>query len=375
MAETRVVVQLTENHGSDQENAASIADDFPFGGELNVLDKKTLRLLCCQNATKPQVMVAQKLRFDALYVNNNEEHKLRELNTLLNNLFEEQRDCLLLHLTAQRGYNLMLLVDTLIVQINVKLQQLCLKLERCDMHYRHIAEGNSCNPLDAHCVFQDTKQLMAWLLNEYRLRTSLAQGHEAFQVEYSVVHPEQGYRFSVNLHIVLVAMEELCRGTLCSFRCYFSNDPISAALSITELTSYVRHAGEQVADKPLYLLMLCHVLVTDSKINCNHVQMLGLANLACKHEQDQQKDHYEPLAITSISSHNPLLQFEQLSNSLKEVNDCFKLVQGFMLQYQEQEQQLQDIRLSFNQECSNFVPALLASKEQLLQVVNSITQQ
>ncbi|KAH8381336.1 hypothetical protein KR093_002822, partial [Drosophila rubida] len=185
----------------------------------------------------------------------------------------EQRDCLLLHLTAQRGYNLMFLVDTLIVQINVRLQQQSLQLQRCDMHYRHIVEGSNCNPLDTHCIFRDTKHLMAWLLNEYRLRTSLAKGHEAFEVEYSLLQAEEGQRFSVKLHIVLVAMEELCRGSLCSLRCYFSNDPISAALSVTELTSYVRQAAEQTSSKPLYLLMLCHVLVADSKVNCNHVQL------------------------------------------------------------------------------------------------------
>ncbi|KAH8310514.1 hypothetical protein KR044_001739, partial [Drosophila immigrans] len=185
----------------------------------------------------------------------------------------DQRDCLLLHLTSQRGYNLMLLVDTLIVQINVQLQLQGLQLERCDMHYRHIVEGSSCRKLDAHCTFRNTKQLMAWLLNEYRLRTSLATEHEAIQVEYSVLHSDQGQRFSVNLHIVLVAMEELCRGTLCSLRYYFSNDPISAALSITQLTSYVRQAAEETKSKPLYLLMLCHVLVAGSKVNCNHVQL------------------------------------------------------------------------------------------------------
>ncbi|KAH8406706.1 hypothetical protein KR222_007312, partial [Zaprionus bogoriensis] len=185
----------------------------------------------------------------------------------------EQRDCMLMHLTAQRGYHLMFLVDALIIQANVKLRQESMQLVSCTVRYRQLVEGLDCNSQDSECSFSDTKQFITWLLNEYRMRSAQTTGHEALEVEYQVLNKQLGTRFRVKFHILLVAMDQFSQGTLCGFRCYFSNDPIVAALSVTQLTSYVRQAAESEAAKPLYMLMMCHVLVADCEVNCTNVQL------------------------------------------------------------------------------------------------------
>lgn len=302
MVQSRIVVYLNQSSNDPANPSSALEDrDMHYGGEVSVLDDKTLRLLCCQNTSKPPVMVAQKLRFDVLSVDKNEDHKNLELNTLLNSLFVEQRDCLLLHLTAQRGYHMMFLVDSFIIQVNVKLRQESLQLETCTVRYKQLIEGMASTGLDTECSFSDSRHLINWLLNEYRMRTGLATGHEALELEYFVSNKENGIYFSVKFHILLVAMEELNQGTLCGLRCYFSNDPIVAALSVTNLTSYVRHAAESDPDRPLYVLMMCHVLVTGFQVNCSNVQLLGLAHLA-REQRDFGQERVEKVSRNNLTA-------------------------------------------------------------------------
>lgn len=295
MAQTRVIVYLNQTQNEKESSDVVKKDSFQYGGEVSILDDKTLRLLCSQNSCKPQVFVAQKLRFDMLSSQKIEEHKERELITVLQTLFVDQKDCLLMHLTAERGYHLMFLVDALIIQVNVKLQQESLQLENCAIHYKHLVEGASPNGLDTQCNFGNIRQLMSWLLTEYRMRTAVAMGHEALEVQYVVASEEHGTRFKVKFHILLVAMEEMCMGTLCGLRCYLSHDPLTAALSVTELTTYIRQAAEANTSKPLYMLLMCHVLVTGCQVNCKNVQLLSLAHLAYK-QQDSNQDRIETVS-------------------------------------------------------------------------------
>ncbi|KAM8704680.1 hypothetical protein ACLKA7_009182 [Drosophila subpalustris] len=223
-----------------------------------------------------------------------------------------------------------------------------------------------------HEICSDTKHLMDWLLNEYRVRTALATGHEALQVEYSVVEKNLDIRFSVTFHILLLSMEEFCRGSLCSFRCYLSNDPITAALSITELTTYLRQAAELDSSKPLYTLMYFHVLAIDGRVNCNTVQLLGLAHLACKQGdsgQDRVETNQVPQAVSKRISDSQI-QLEEFESSVQDVNNSFKLVHDCMVEYQQQEQQLKNMRDALDEQCSNFMPIILESKAKLLQLIN-----
>lgn len=275
MDQSRIVVYLNQNITDTTQEK----ENFDYGGEVSVMDDKTLRLRCCQNTSEPQVLVAQKLRFDLLSVDKNEDEKNFELNTLLHSLFVEQRDCLLLHMTAQQTRQMMFLVDAFIIQANVKLRQQSLQLERCAIRYKHLVEGMAATGLDTECSFTDTRQLMNWLLNEYFMRFSLVTGHVALELEYFVFNTKKSNHFCVKFHILLVAMDELNQGTLCGLRCYFTNDPIVAALSVTKLTSYMREAAVS-SPKPLYMLIMCHVLATGCQIDCSNVQLLGLAHLA-----------------------------------------------------------------------------------------------
>lgn len=305
MVQSRIVVYLNQNNTDTPLPGAALEDtDLHYGGEVSVLDEKTLRLLCCQNTSKPQVLVAQKLRFDVLSVDKNEDHKNLELNTLLHSLFVEQRDCLLLHLTAQRAYHMMFLVDAFIIQANVKLRQQSLQLESCAVRYKQLIEGMASTGLDTECSFSDSRHLINWLLNEYRMRSVLATGHEALELEYFVSNRELGVHFSVKFHILLVAMEELNQGTLCGLRCYFSNDPIVAALSVTKLTSYVRQAAESDSGRPLYVLMMCHVLATGCQVNCSNVQLLGLAHVARK-QRDSGQEKVDSVSGINLNQVSP----------------------------------------------------------------------
>ncbi|ALC47838.1 maker256 [Drosophila busckii] len=316
-------------------------------------------------------MVAQKLRFDAIFANNFEHQNERELNTLLQRLLVEQRDCMLMHLSGQRGNQLMFLIDAFIVQLNVKLQQLGLRLEHGHVRYTHLAEDATATGLDAEYTFNDTCHLMNWLLGEYRMRSALAKGHEALVVEYTVVSQKQpAHWFSVKFHIVLVAMEQFCLGTLCGLRCYFSNDLITAALSITELTSYMRQAADQAMTKPLHMLVLCHVRTSGctSRIDGQQVQLLGLAQLACQQgdcsPQPSTTTTAEPTTTSGEGdANNNLLtptQFELCHQQLKE---CFKLVHNSLLQVQN----LKHTRQLADTQLSNLVKILLASETKLLQ--------
>ncbi|XP_064550129.1 uncharacterized protein LOC135436462 [Drosophila montana] len=372
MVQTRVIVYLNQNSGEIQTGAAIKKDTFQYGGEVSVSDDKTLRLLCCQNASKPHVLVAQKLRFDMLCAQRNEEHKERELKALLHTLLVDQRDCLLMHLAAERGYHLMFLVDTLIVQINVKLQQESLQLIGCAVRYRHVVEGTSSSSLDTQSNFSDMKHLMSWLLNEYRMRTALATGHEALEVHYVLTREEQGSRFSVKFHILLVAMEEMCLGTLCGLRCYLSNDLLTAALSVTELTTYMRQAAEENTGKSLYMLMLCHVLVTGSQVNCKNVQLLGLAHLATEQRDAIQERvetvHMSPTVVMPTT--DALVQLKELELCHQEMNERFQLLHDQLLAYVQHEQQLKRTHCQLLKERTGFVATLLASEAKLVQLRN-----
>lgn len=275
MDQSRIVVYLNQNITDTTQEK----ENFDYGGEVTVMDDETLRLRCCQNTSEPQVLVAQKLRFDLLSVDKSENEKNFELNTLLHSLLVEQRDCLLLHMTAQQNRQMMFLVDAFIIQANVKLRQESLQLKRCAIRYKHLVEGMAATGLDTECSFTDTRQLMNWLLTEYFMRFSLVTGHVALELEYFVYNTKKNDHFCVKFHILLVAMDELNQGTLCGLRCYFTNDPIVAALSVTKLTSYMREAAES-SPTPLYMLIMCQVLATGCQIDCSNVQLLGLAHLA-----------------------------------------------------------------------------------------------
>lgn len=321
MDQSRIVVYLNQN----TTDTTLEKENFDYGGELSVLDDKTLRLLCCQNPSEPQVLVAQKLRFDLLSVNKKEEEKNHELNALLHSLFVEQRDCLLLHMTAQQTRQMMFLVEAFIIQANVKLRQQSLKLERCAIRYKHLVEGMAATGLDTECSFSDTRQLMNWLLNEYFMRFSLVTGHVALELEYFVCNTKKNSHFSVKFHILLVAMDELNQGTLCGLRCYFTNDPIVAALSVTKLTSYMRQAAESNPNGPLYMLIMCHVFATGCQINCSNVQLLGLAHLA-REQRDSGQESVDNVSDI-ISKQIPSPSYSNLSISETQTeNNCQMLL-------------------------------------------------
>ncbi|XP_017856042.1 PREDICTED: uncharacterized protein LOC108608917 [Drosophila arizonae] len=374
MVQTRVVVYLNQTPNKKQANGTGKTEFFQYGGEVSVLNDKTLRLLCSQNSGKPQVFVAQKLHFDALSSQKNDEHREREISTLLHTLFMDRKDCLLMHLSAERGYHLMFLVDTLIIQVNVKLQQESLQLESCAIRYKQLVEGASPHGLDTQCNFCDIKHLMGWLLNEYRMRTAVAMGHEALEVQYMVASKSHGVRFTVKFHILLVAIEEMCIGTLCGLRCYLSHDPLTAALSVTELTTYIRQAAEENSNKPLYMLLVCHVLVTGCQVNCKNVQLLGLAHLAYR-KQDSTQDRIEAVNIipaANLPKTDAMILLKELKVCHQEINDRFQSLHDQLLTYIQQEQQLSHTQCQILKDRNELYATLCASESKLTHLRNLV---
>ncbi|KAH8383571.1 hypothetical protein KR009_009335, partial [Drosophila setifemur] len=195
----------------------------------------------------------------------------------------ERRDGFAIHLRVERECHLMFLLDTLVIQVNMKLQREGLRLERGVVRFRKLLEeegrhgrsGTGGNSMQTQCAFSDSHGLMVWLLNQYRMRADLSTGpgHEALEVEYMVEQTESGVQFSVHLYVLLVAMEELSVSSLCGLRCYFSDDQMTSSLVGTELISFMQHAANQARTKPLYTLILFNVLARDFQVDAKNVQL------------------------------------------------------------------------------------------------------
>lgn len=314
MEQTRVVVMLS-NSNSDQEptekggetfsgpatgrphSMTSTGDTFQYGGQVNVLDERTLRLLYCQNASRPHLLLAQKFRFDVLTT----QEKGDEIPALLHSLFVDQRDGFVMHLRVERECHLMFLLDALVIQVNGKLQREELRLERGIVRFRKLLEeersSSGGNSMQTQCAFTDSHGLMVWLLNQYRMRADLSTGpgHEALEVEYVVERSERGGPFTVRLYVLLVALEELSVTSMCGLRCYFSDDLLTSSVVGTELISFMQHAANQPRSNPLYVLILVHVTARSSQMDANNVQLLSLAHLAT-----QQRSHQPDTMVTTL---------------------------------------------------------------------------
>ncbi|KAH8242566.1 hypothetical protein KR032_000073, partial [Drosophila birchii] len=191
----------------------------------------------------------------------------------------ERRDGFAMHLRVERECHLMFLLDTLVIQVNGKLQREGMHLERGIVRFRKLLEedqrGNTGNNMQTQNAFSDTQGLMLWLLNEYRMRADLSTGvgHDALEVEYLVVHKETGIQFSVRLFVLLVAFEELSVSSMCGLRCYFSDDLITSTLVGTELISFIQYASHQSRGKPPYMLILFHVMASGLQVDPRNVQL------------------------------------------------------------------------------------------------------
>nr|XP_017089299.2 uncharacterized protein LOC108120260 isoform X1 [Drosophila bipectinata] len=326
---------------------SSAGDTFQYGGQVNVLDERTLRLLYCQNASRPHLLMAQKFRFDAVTTQENGD----EIPGLLHCLFVERRDGFVMHLKVQRECHLMFLLDSLVIQVNGKLQREGLRLDHGIVRFRKLLDDEKSssdgNRMQTQCAFNDSHGLMVWLLNQYRMRADLSTGpgHEALEVEYVVEQAERGVQFSVRLYVLLVAMEELSVTSMCGLRCYFSDDLMTSSLVGTELISFMQHAVNQPRSHPLYMLMLVHVLARSSQMDAKNVQLLSLAHLAT-----QQRSHQTDTTASSTS----FAQLHQLENCQREINDRFKMVHGCLLQYIQQAEQLKRYRQRFDEQLAQF---------------------
>ncbi|XP_017038348.1 uncharacterized protein [Drosophila kikkawai] len=376
MEQTRVVVLLSNTNSpqeSDkpagetfsespvprrgQQEQPPAADTFQYGGQVSVLDDRTLRLLYCQNASKPHLLLAQKFRFDVLTTQECGD----EIPALLHCLFVERRDGFAMHLRVKRECHLMFLLDTLVIQVNAKLQREELHLERGIVRFRKLLEedqrGSTGNSMQTQSAFCDTQGLMLWLLNQYRLRADLSTGvgHDALEVEYLVAHKERGIQFSVRLFVLLVAFEELSVSSLCGLRCYFSDDLITSTLVGTELISFMQYATNQSRSKPLYMLIMFHVLASGSQVDARNAQLLVLAHLASQQHSPQ---------LDTMSSSTSFAQLNQLENCQKEISDRFKQVHASLMQYVQQAEQLKHYRQRFDEQLAQF-------EELLKQIANT----
>ncbi|KAH8251658.1 hypothetical protein KR038_004295, partial [Drosophila bunnanda] len=189
----------------------------------------------------------------------------------------ERRDGFAMHLRVERECHLMFLLDTLVIQVNGKLQREGMYLERGIVRFRKLLEedqrGNTGNSMQTQSAFSDTHGLMLWLMNQYRMRADLRVGHDALEVEYLVAHKETGIQFSVRLFVLMVAFEELSVSSLCGLRCYFSDDLITSTLVGTELISFIQYASNQSRSKPLYMLILFHVMASGSQVDARNAQL------------------------------------------------------------------------------------------------------
>lgn len=71
-------------------------------------------------------------------------------------------------------------------------------------------------------------------------------------------------------------------------------------------------------------------------------------------------------------SYDSRAQLKDLENSFQEVNENFQLVHKCLLQYVQQEQQLNLTREQLIKQRTNFVPTLIASEAKLLKLMNSM---
>ncbi|XP_020817290.1 uncharacterized protein LOC110190950 isoform X2 [Drosophila serrata] len=378
MEQTRVVVVLSNTESSQesvkpagntfsesvvagrvqqQQQQPPASDTFQYGGEVSILDDRTLRLLYCQNASKPHLLLAQKFRFDVLTTQECGD----EIPALLHCLFVERRDGFAMHLRVERECHLMFLLDTLVIQVNGKLQREGMQLERGIVRFRKLQEedqrGNTGNSMQTQSAFSDTHGLMLWLMNQYRMRADLSTGvgHDALEVEYLVAHKETGIQFSVRLFVLLVAFEELSVSSLCGLRCYFSDDLITSSLVGTELISFMQYATNQSRSKPLYMIILFHVTTSGSQVNARNAQLLVLAHLASQQHSPQ---------LDTVSASSSFAQLNQFENCQKEISDRFKQVHGSLMQYVQQAEQLKHYRQRFDEQLAQF-------EELLKQIANT----
>ncbi|XP_017067161.2 uncharacterized protein LOC108105214 [Drosophila eugracilis] len=369
MEQVRAVVQLSDNksHRKPNQSAGEAnigasapgrepqpqAEAFQYGGQVSILDGHSLRLLYCQNSSKPHLLMAQKFHFDVLST----QESVVEIPILLNNLFGKRRDGFLMHMRVNRECHLMFLLDTLVIQVRSKLKSEGLSLDHGIVRFRKLLEEEEGNSLQVERAFSDIHGLMLWLLNQYRMRAELSTGpgHEALEVEYMVSSEERRLQFSVRLYILLVATEELSADSMRGLRYYFYDRQISSAVVGTELINFMLHVTQRSRNQNLYFLMLCHVLSTNSEVDAQNAQLLSLAHLVSRRSCLQED---------SMPSNCSFAHLNHLDTQQQEIHDRFKLVQASLMQYIQKAEQLKGYRQRFDDQLAQY-------EELLKQTANS----
>ncbi|XP_016973793.1 uncharacterized protein LOC108040724 [Drosophila rhopaloa] len=363
MEQIRVVVQLsdTKSFGNAAESAGEhrpgapksgreqqSPETFQYGGQVSVLDEHSLRLVYCQNASNPHLLLAQRFHFDVLGTHESGD----EIATLLTYLFVGRRDGFLMHLRVNRECHLMFLLDTLVIQVRLKLQREGLHLDHGIVRFRKLLEeedgrSGSGNRLPTERSFSDIHGLMLWLLNQYRMRAGLSTGpgHEALEVEYVVSSQQRHIQFSVRLHVLLVAMVELSESSSLGLRWYFRDDQMTSPVVATELVSFMLHISKGSRGHHLYMPVLVHVVATDSQVDSLNAQLLSLAHLVGR------QNHHQPEILSSPSSIDHLGQMEVQQ---QEIHDRFQLVHASLMQYILKVEQLKSYRQRFDDQLAQF---------------------
>jgi len=280
------------------------AQGFQYGGQVNILDEHSLRLLYCQNSSKPHLIMCQKFHFDVLSTR----ECGQEIPILLNHLFGKRRDGFLIHLRVRRECHLMFLLDTLVIQVRSMLQGEGLHLYQGALRFRKLLEDDEGNSLQVERAFDDLHGLMLWLLNQYRMRAQLSTGpgHEALEVEYMVSSEDRRLRFRVRLSILLVAMEELSVDSLRGLHGYFHDEEIEPAVPSTELIDFMMHVTKRSRGQSLYMPVMFHVVATNSQVDAQNAQLLSLAHLVSRQNGTQSGSQ---VSILCFSTRQYLLLF------------------------------------------------------------------
>ncbi|XP_017039370.1 uncharacterized protein LOC108086834 [Drosophila ficusphila] len=332
---------------------------FQHGGQISVLDRHSLSLVRCHNPSNPHLLLTQKLHFDVLCTRESESGD--EIAGLLSNLFERRRDGFLMHLKVKRECHLMLLLDTLAIQVRSKLQREGLHLDHGLVRFAKLLEEDhgrsgswNGNGLQAQSSFKDLHGLMLWLLTQYRMRAerSTGPGHEALEVEYAVSSEERRLQFSVRLHVLLVASEELSAMSMQGLRRNFGDQQVTSAVQVTELTSFVMRVFKRSRGQVLYMPVLFHVVSTNSQVDARNAQLLSLAHLISQHSS------HRPDSVSSISSFGSL---NNLEVHHQEIRDRFRLLHASLVQYIQKAEQLKSFSQRLDDQLAQFEELLKQS--------------
>ncbi|XP_050745220.1 uncharacterized protein LOC108024998 [Drosophila biarmipes] len=359
MEQVRAVVQLSDSKtaGNPVQRAGAVftgacasgrrqeasAQGFQYGGQVSILDEHSLRLLYCQNSSKPHLIMSQKFHFDVLSTRESGQ----EIPILLNTLFGKRRDGFLVHLRAKRECHLMLLLDTLVIQVRSVLQAEGLHLDQGALRFRKLLEDDEGNSMQVERAFDDLHGLMLWLLNQYRMRAQLSTGpgHEALEVEYTVSSEERRSRFRVRLSILLVAMEELSVDSLRGLHGYFNDEQVEPAAVSTELIDFMMHVTNRSRGQSLYMPVMFHVVSTNSQVDAQNAQLLSLAHLVSR----QSSSHSDSQPTTCSYAH-----LNRLENQQQEIQDRFRLVHASLMQYIQKAEQLKSYRQRFDDQLAQY---------------------